>query len=178
MTICCPGDPIEAREIIERSFDYEGPMYIRLGKSGERKIHNDETRIEIGKAIPISQGDDAALITTGNTLELGHKISERLRQDGIGVFHLSMPTVKPIDVPAIQQLIESGMPLFTLEEHNVIGGLGSAVAEIIAESNRRVIFHRTGIQDIFVSWVGGQEYLREKCGMNELEKKIRGVLSG
>jgi transketolase len=178
MTVCCPGDPVETRGIIERSFEFDGPMYVRLGKSGERNLHVSDARIEIGKAVTMSQGGDAALITTGNTLEMGCETCARLRREGIGVLHLSMPTVKPIDEQAIQNILASGMPLFTLEEHNVIGGLGSAVAEIVAESEGSVPFHRIGVPDIFVSWVGGQEFLREKCGMNDLENRIRGVLRG
>jgi len=177
MTVCCPGDPIEVMEIMRRSFEIQGPMYIRLGKSGERRIHPEGTHIEIGKAIQVSGGKDAAIITTGNTLEMARDMIDRLRKEGIGVRLVSMPTVKPLDEDCIRDLIDEDIPIFTLEEHSIIGGLGSAVAEVIAEAGRSVRFHRAGVRDIFVSWVGGQEYLRRKCGMYDLEAKIRSVLN-
>jgi len=166
MTVCCPGDPIEAKSLIEQSFDYDGPIYFRLGKNGEPNIHPAGTTVGIGKAVQIAEGTDAALITTSNMLEQGKRWVENWAHEGIQVTLLSMPTIKPFDIAAIVQLVEQGLPIITLEEHNIIGGLGSAVAEVIAESGKGVKFKRIAIPDTYSHYVGGQEFLREKFGLN------------
>lgn len=172
MTVCCPGDPFEAKELVKQSFDYEGPMYIRLGKNGEPVIHQEGTRIEIGKATMVREGHDLALITTSNMLEQGNHLAERWAEDGISTTLISMHTVKPLDMEIIMTLIRQGKDIITLEEHNIIGGLGSAVAEIIAESGIGIRFKRIAINDEYSHYVGGQEFLREKLGLNVKDKKI------
>ena len=170
MTVLCPGDPIETRELIKRSYEQEGPMYIRLGKNGEPKIHSDETRIEIGKSIQVTKGDDLVLISTSNTLELAKQWVDEWYLDGIHVKLLSMPSIKPIDVESIEKIIHQNIPIFTLEEHNIIGGLGSAVAEIIAESGTSIMFKRIGINDTFSHYIGNHNYQREKFGLLDKPK--------
>lgn len=175
MTVCCPGDPIEAMSLIDQSFSHKGPIYFRLGKNGEPNIHPPGTRIEIGKAITVSEGDDTALITTSNMLEQAKRWVDTWAEEGKRVELVSMPTIKPFDVAAVTSLIERGMSIITLEEHNVIGGLGSAVAEVIAESSRGVRFKRIAIPDEYSHYVGGQEFLREKYGMHVTELFAEGV---
>jgi len=165
MTILCPGDPIETEELIRRSYENLGPMYIRLGKNGEPKIHPDGTRVEIGKAIRVTRGDDLILITTSNTLERGRKWVDEWTSEGIHVSLISMPTMKPFDTQAVKELINYNVPIITFEEHNIIGGLGSAVAEIIAESGKSVNFKRIGIPDEFSHFIGGHQFQREKFGL-------------
>lgn len=169
MTICCPGDPIEVREIVKQSVSYSGPMYIRLGKNGEPKIHSEDTKIDIGKAVLVTQGDDLALITTSNMLEQGKIIVEEMINKGKFVSLISMPTIKPFDKEFILELIVNKKTIYTLEEHSVIGGLGSAVAEIIAESGSSVEFRRFGIPDTYSHIVGSQNYLRSKLIMENLK---------
>lgn len=165
MTVLCPGDPIETEELIRRSHEIEGPMYVRLGKNGEPKIHPDGTRIEIGKAIHVTKGNDLALITTSNTLELGKKWVDEWKTEGIHVNLISMPTIKPFDIKTVEELINRNIPIITFEEHNIIGGLGSAVAEIIAESGKSINFRRIGINDKFSHYVGSHEFQRHKFGL-------------
>lgn len=168
MTVCCPGDPIEVREMVSQSFDYQGPIYFRLGKNGEPAIHSEGTRIEIGKAVIIKEGNDLAIITTSNMLEQAWQWVGKLSQEGKRATLVSMPTIKPFDGEAIQKIISQGMPIVTLEEHNIIGGLGSAVAEIIAESGKAVKFKRIGIPDTYSHYVGSQGFLREKYGIDNI----------
>ena len=165
MTVLCPGDPIETSELIKRSYENEGPMYIRLGKNGEPNIHSNGTRIEIGKSIQITNGKDLVLITTSNTLELAKQWVDEWKEDGISVLLISMPSMKPFDKDSVEKLIAKKIPIFTLEEHNIIGGLGSAVAEIIAESGQSINFKRIGINDTFSHHVGNHTYQREKFGL-------------
>jgi transketolase len=162
MTVCCPGDPIEVREIVRQSVSYQGPMYIRLGKNGEPKIHDESQQLIIGKAIQVTEGQDLIIITTSNMLEEGKQIVDSLKGKGKSATLISMHTIKPFDTEAVLGLINKGIPMVTLEEHNIIGGLGSAVAEVIAESGRAVRFKRIGIKDIFCHEVGSQQYLRDK----------------
>ena len=162
MTVLCPGDPIETRELIKRSFEYEGPVYIRLGKNGEPKIHPDETRIEIGKSITVLKGNDLALITTSNMLETGKKWVEEWKQDGVNVSLISMPSLKPFDSSTVKNLIDKEIPIITLEEHSVIGGLGSIISQVIATTGKPVKFQQIGINDEFSHVVGGHEFQRKK----------------
>ena len=162
MTVLCPGDPIETRELIKRSYEYEGPVYIRLGKNGEPKIHPDETRIEIGKSITVLEGNDLALITTSNMLETGKKWVEEWKQDGVNVSLISMPSLKPFDSSTVKNLIDNEIPIITLEEHSVIGGLGSIISQVIATTGKPVKFQQIGINDKFSHVVGGHEFQRKK----------------
>ena len=162
MTVCCPGDPVEVREVVSRSYDYPGPMYIRLGKTGEPQIHPENLHIEIGKAVEVTKGDDLAIITTSNMLEQGKKWVDEWSCKGLNATLLSMPTVKPLDVEVVVNLIKKQIPIITLEEHNIVGGLGSAVAEVIAESGRSVMFKRIAIPDVYSHSVGGQKFLRNE----------------
>lgn len=172
MTICCPGDPIEVRELINQSFDHKGPIYFRLGKSGEKNIHPPNTKIIMGKAAIVTEGKDIAIITTSNMLEDGKCLTDSLTNKSISAKLISMPTIKPLDVPVIQKLITDKIPIITLEEHNIIGGLGSAIAEVISESGQGIKFKRYGIPDIYTHSIGCQKYLRHECGFDNIEKDI------
>lgn len=165
MIVCCPGDPIEVRELVKQSFSHQGPMYIRLGKNGEPNIHLNDKQILIGQSITLRKGNRAALITTSNTLELANRWVDEWQLEGKNVMLISMPTVKPLDVQRVIELIDMQIPIITLEEHTIIGGLGTAVAEVIAESGKAVSFKRIGISDEFTHFVGDQYYLREKLGI-------------
>lgn len=162
MTVCCPGDPVETKGLIENSFDYEGPIYFRLGKKGEPNINSEETKAKIGKAIKLTEGRDVAIITTSNMLEEGRKWVEELVAKGIEPTLISMHTIKPLDIDPILELINGGVHIITLEEHNIIGGLGSSVAEIIAESGKSVKFNRLAIPDTYSHCIGSHESLRQK----------------
>ncbi|PUA39895.1 1-deoxy-D-xylulose-5-phosphate synthase [Paenibacillus elgii] len=165
MTVCCPGDPVEVRNIVEQSFEHQGPMYIRLAKNGEPIIHPEDRKIAIGQAVKVIDGQDLAILTTSNTLELAVKWVEMLRQQGRQCMLVSFPTIKPLDQEMLKSVISLNIPVFTLEEHSVIGGLGSAVSEFIAESGKAVKFKRIALPDKFSHYVGSQQYIREKLGM-------------
>ena len=167
MTVLCPGDPIETRELVKRSYEKNGPVYIRLGKNGEANIHDANTRIEIGKSIEITQGTDFALITTSNTLELGKQWTDEWKNENLSVSLISMPSIKPFDNSKINELLSKQIPIMTLEEHNLIGGLGSAVAEIVATSGKSIPFKRIGINDVFSHSVGSHNYQRKMINFNE-----------
>ena len=170
MTVLCPGDPVEARELIKQSCEHTGPVYIRLGKNGEPKIHPEDKKILLGKAIKISDGDDLILITTSTMLETGKRWVKEWKDEGISASLVSMPTMKPFDTESVKKFIHREIPIISLEEHNIIGGLGSAIAEVIADTGIGVKFLRLGINDMFSHFVGGHNYQKEKSNLIEKPK--------
>ena len=170
MTVLCPGDPVEAKELIKQSCEYVGPVYIRLGKNGEPKIHPDDKKIPLGKSIEISEGDDLILITTSTMLETGKRWADEWKDEGISVSLVSMPTMKPFDTDSVKEFILRKIPIISLEEHNIIGGLGSAIAEVIADTGIGVKFLRLGINDQFSHFVGDHSYQKQKSNLIEKPK--------
>lgn len=162
MVVVAPGDPMEAALAVRAAVSLDGPCYIRLGKAGEPEIHQKTPDFQIGKAIKVREGVDATLITTGGMLYNAVQAAETLQRQGVQVRVLSMHTIKPIDTAAIIAAARETGNIITVEEHSIIGGLGSAVAEILAESgNLLVKFERLGVKDTFCSHVGNQEYLQK-----------------
>jgi len=162
MVICAPGDCVELKGILEESYEHNGPMYIRLGKGGEGNIHNPDTLIKLGKGVPVTEGEDLILITTSTMLEQGTRLVKELAGRGIRAALYSFHTLKPLDVELLNSLIKRKIPIITIEEHNIIGGLGSAVAEVIAESGYGIPFKRIGVPDIYTHSIGSQDYLRRQ----------------
>lgn len=161
MSVLCPGDPVEAGLCTKFSHQIPGPVYLRLGKGNDPTIHKSIPEAAFGNGIQLKFGDRATIITTGNLLGNGMAASEMLEKDGKPCSLISMPSVKPIDKELILSLAGKGSPIFTLEEHSIIGGLGGAVSEILAESGLSVPFTRIGMPDRFCKEVGSQEYLRK-----------------
>src|SRR3989344_1848258 len=159
MVVVCPGDPVEAGLVVRESMHYKGPVYIRLGRGGEPVIHKTRPDFEIGKAITLVDGSDVTLIATGNMLE-NAVLAAGLLAEKISVRVISMHTVKPIDKESVLKSADETKVIFTIEEHSLIGGLGSAVSEILAEHNKEIIFKRIALPDSFIKIAGSQKYLR------------------
>lgn len=167
MCIICPGSPIESRYAIKASLEYEGPMYIRLSKSDPPVREDTNIDFQIGKGIILKRGGDLNILATGNMLENAKVIVERLKKEDINASLISIHTIKPLDTKLIEELAYSGKPMFTLEEHSIIGGLGSAVSEVIAELDCKVPFKRIGLPDKYSHLAGSQKYLRKKFGIDD-----------
>jgi transketolase len=133
MTVLAPGDPIETRLLTKAAIERPGPCYLRLGKAGEPIVHTSEPDITIGKAIVLREGDAGTLISTGGALAMTVKAADELAARGIFVSVLSMPSLAPLDKDAILHAAKRTGRIVTIENHG-IGGLGSAVAEILATS--------------------------------------------
>lgn len=167
MTVVAPGDPGEVREATRAIVAHEGPCYLRLGRAGEPTIHSSLPDFQLGKAIRVRDGDALTLVSTGALLQTAVKVADLLAAKGVQVRVLSMHTIKPLDQEAVLAAARETRAVVTLEEHSVIGGLGGAVAECLAESGElRVPFKRIGIPSTFSSDIGSQEYLRAKCGLS------------
>jgi transketolase len=168
MTIVAPADADEMRRLMPQTVDYPGPIYIRLAKGFDPVVTTDSVPFEIGKVVPMRAGDDALILTTGITLRHGLKAAMTLAGKGFEAAVLHVPTIKPLDVSAILDAAARVPIIVTVEEHTVIGGLGSAVAEIVAEAGfdpaRR--FKRIGIPDVFPDEYGSQDSLLDRYSIN------------
>jgi transketolase len=176
MCVICPGDPIETKHAVEASLKLDGPAYIRIGKDNPL-VHKKDIDFHIGKGIVLKKGTDLNILTTGNMLETSNLVSAKLEEDNIDAGVISIHTVKPLDIDLIKDLANSGKPIFTVEEHSIIGGLGSAVSEVLAENNYNVPFKRIGLPDEFSHIIGKQNYQRIKFGIdvNGIYNKIRNM---
>lgn len=163
MTVCCPGDNNEAEQIIRETVMNNKPMYIRIGRHN-RGIFDNNT-IEIGKASIIEKGEDIAIISTSNMLPDAYDYCQKLKSEGRKPYLISMHTIKPLDKECLLSIINKGVEIHTLEEHSIIGGLGSSVAEVIAESGKGIKFKRIGIPDEFSHYIGSQKYIKKQFGL-------------
>jgi transketolase len=160
MTILAAADANEMRRMMPHTVDHPGPVYIRLAKGGDPIVTRDEP-FAIGRIFPMREGSDALVVTTGVLLKRALDAAETLHAKGIEAAVLHVPTVKPLDEPVIREYAARVPVIVTAEEHTIIGGLGSAVAEILAEANfsspKR--FKRLGIPDVFPDQYGSQDTL-------------------
>lgn len=167
MLVVAPGDPVETRLVVRALIEHEGPAYLRLGRANEPVVYPADPVFQLGKAITVRKGNNIALISTGGMLHETMNAAEALAQLGIEARVISMHTVKPLDIEAILAASRETAAIFTVEEHSVIGGLGSAVAETLMESGQRPChFKRIGLGDVFSSIVGDQDYLRSQYGLD------------
>ena len=166
MSVVAPGDPEEAAAATEAVASHDGPCYLRLGRAGERKVHHRPIHFQLGKAIQVREGSDITLISTGGMLQTSVETAAALSQRGLQARVLSMHTLKPLDVSAVLTAARETSAIFTLEEHSIVGGLGSAVAETLAESaEHEVAFKRFALPSAFACKSGTQEYLRAQFGL-------------
>ena len=163
MKVVVPCDPLEARKATIAVSKENGPCYLRLSRPSQENVTNDNTEFVIGKANVLKEGKDVSLVACGLMVEVAMKASELLKQDNIDCEVINMHTIKPIDKEVINKINKEKKLIVTIEEHSVIGGLGSAVAEIIAGSNGAK-FKMIGIEDKF-GQSGTQKELFEYYGL-------------
>jgi len=175
MTIFCPGDPVEVQATTKAMLQLKGPAYLRLGKAGEPVIHPTGIHFQIGKGIIIEKGNDLTIIATSTMVYRALEVAKQLQSKNITVRLVSMPTIKPFDEELIRQCVKETKKIFTLEEHSIIGGLGSAVSEVIAEYGKPVVFKRIGVPDRFTKVIGKQDYMRAANGL-EVHQIVKNIL--
>ncbi len=179
VAVFCPGDLMEAEAVTKAIIAYQGTCYLRLGRGGEKQIHEKISDFSIGRAITIKKPNREsngriAIFSTGAILDEVCLAVEVLQKEALSVEQYSFPTVKPIDKELIKECTKRCTHIFTIEEHSIIGGLGGAVAEVMAESGGMAKLVRIGIPDVYCSKVGSQRYLREQYGLdkNKIISKI------
>lgn len=168
LCIVVPADAEEMKRVMEASLNYQGPMYIRFAKGGETVVSNPELPFEIGKGYVYRPGKDAIIISTGITLQLALEAHQELSKEGISAKVLHLPTLKPLDIETIKSSIGPVKAVVTVEEGVIAGGLGSMIAEIIAETEfstpKRL--KRIGIADEFPEHYGSQDALLKHYGIS------------
>ena len=164
LVILSPASPMEVKKATIAAYEYEGPIYLRLGTNKEPEIYDKNYLFEIGKGVTVKEGKDVTLIGTGSILKDVLDVAEKLQSGGIKARVINIHTIKPIDREIILQAVEETGKIVTIEDHNIIGGLGSAVAEVIAESGKGVAFKRIGLQG-FSNGYGTYAQVKETNGV-------------
>lgn len=175
-SVCQPCDEIETIELIKYSVTHKGPMYIRLTRQNLDNIFDDNYKYEFGKGVQLTEGNDAVIFATGSLVSEALKASKILNQKGINLRVINIHTIKPIDKEIIIKSAKECGLIFTAEDHNIIGGLGSAVAEVLSENYPTKII-RIGLPDVFGE-SGTPEALYKKYGFDaeSLAVKIESTL--
>lgn len=143
----CPADDVEAAQVLRWSAEYDGPVYVRLVRDATQRLFDESYRFEVGKAVVVREGRDVTIVSTGTQTPRVVDAADLLAERGIDAHVLHVPTLKPLDVPAIVAAAEKTGYVVTVEEHTVIGGLGGAIAETLSE-HRPTIVKRLGMQDV------------------------------
>lgn len=181
VVVMAPGDLVEAEECTRALAKYKGTAYLRLGRGGEKRIHDKIDNFCIGKAIKVKDGKRVAIFSTGAIFEEIQGAYDILAEQGIEPAVYTFPTVKPIDREVIEECSREFELVVTCEEHNVIGGFGGAVAEIMAEMrDKKAHLLRIGMNDMYAVRVGNQKYLRDQYGMSaeKIAARIEAELNG
>lgn len=148
MTVVMPADYISAKALVKAAAAWDGPVYLRFTRDAIPVLYDEEENFEIGKAKQLRDGTDVSLIANGDTVRLALEAADNLQKKGISARVLDMHTVKPLDEEAVLDCIRHTKAIVTVEDHNIYNGLGSAVAELLAE-NGKALMRRIGIQDQF-----------------------------
>lgn len=163
MTVLSPADAVETEKMMDAALAINGPVYIRLGRSDVPVLFDENYVFEVGKAGLLKSGEDVTIIATGMMVGPAMEAAERLKVDGISAQVLNMGSIKPIDVDAISDAAIKTGAIVTAEEHSIIGGLGSAVAEVLGDV-APVPLERVGVKDLF-GQSGKVAPLMEKYGL-------------
>lgn len=169
LVVCSPCDPTEAQMVTSMSAHYEGPMYLRLGKAGEKMVYAESKQMQIGDLNCYRQGQSGRLLLTSGSI--ADYAVNHYRETGEDVAIYTVPFVKPINKDQLCKLAIQYPEITVLEEHQRSGGLGSAIVEVLSDAYNEGILpsypkvKRLAIPDVFYSVVGNQQYLREKAGL-------------
>ena len=162
-TVLVPADGVEAEKMIFAAAEYNGPMYVRLGRSAVPTLFDENYNFEIGKGVVLREGDDATIIACGMMVNEALIAADMLKEENINVRVINMSTIKPIDTELIIKAAKETKAIVTAEEHSIIGGLGSAVSEVVSE-NHPVKVKKVGLNDCFGE-SGTPGELLEKYGL-------------
>lgn len=180
MTVVAPADSIETAKFVTASVDYPGPLYCRIGRGLEPLAYPDDNYdFQIGKSVLMREGKDITVIACGVAVLSACEAADELKEEGISVRVINMHTIKPIDKEAILSAASETKAIICAEEHNIIGGLGGAVAEVLAEAGAGVKLKRLGIPDVF-SVIGYPEdlYQRYEIDTDGIIKAVKEMLKG
>lgn len=179
LLILSPASPKEVYQATYAAYHYQGPVYLRLGTNKEPEIYSGDTTFEIGKIKQMTDGGDVTLIGTGSIMKDILDVARELGEEGIRARVLNVHTIKPLDRDTIMKAIDETGHIVTIEDHNVIGGIGTAVAEVIAEHGKAVSFKRLGLED-FSHGYGTYAELKENNGIGheQIKGAVKELLEG
>lgn len=177
MKVLVPADGIEAERMIFAAAEFDGPVYVRLGRSAVPTIFGEDYNFEIGKGVVLREGNDATIIACGMMVNEALIAADMLKEENINARVINMSTIKPIDTELIIKAAKETKAIVTAEEHSIIGGLGSAVSEVVSE-NYPVIVKKVGINDSFGE-SGTPKELLEKYGLTakNIVEKVKEALN-
>ena len=164
MTVICPCDDIETKAAVKAAYEMDGPVYLRLGRLAAPVINKEDYKFEIGKGVTLKDGNDLTIIANGILVSEALQAAEMLAKDGINARVINIHTIKPLDKDLVIKAAKETGKIVTVEEHSVIGGLGSAVADVVSEENLAPV-HKIGVQDVFGESALAEELL-EKHGLD------------
>jgi transketolase len=164
MTVIVPADATEAGKWVPVLAEYDGPVYLRLSRAETIPVHDDDSKPEIGKGITLREGGDVTLIATGSMVGRSLRAAHKLVEEGIEARVLEIHTIKPIDIDLILKAAEETGAIVTAEEHSVIGGLGGAVAEVLARG-RPTPVELVGVADVFARTGPDPDSLMDAYGL-------------
>ena len=165
MVVICPSDDVEAKAAVKAAYAYKGPVYLRFGRVAVPVINDHaDYKFEIGKGITLKDGDDLTIIANGLMVPASLQAAEMLKMDGINARVINMHTIKPLDEELVIKAAKETGKIVTVEEHSIIGGLGSAVSDVVCEKNLAPV-HKIGVKDVFGESAPAEELL-EKHGLD------------
>ena len=164
MVVMVPADANEAKKMVPLVAEYDGPVYLRISRAETPLVFNDDHKVKIGKGIIVREGKDVTLIGNGVMVFRCLEAAKLLAEEGIGARVINMHTIKPLDISLVKQAADDTEAIITAEEHSIIGGLGSAVAEVLGKYHP-VPLERVGIADSFVETALDPESLLDHYGM-------------
>ena len=177
LTILSPASPIEVMKATRAAYEFDGPVYLRLGTNKEPEVYCNDYEYEIGKGIELKPGRDITVIGTGSILKDVLDVANEMSNKGISVRVINIHTIKPLDKEMIIKAIEETGKIITIEDHNLIGGLGTAVAEVIADYGKGIKYKRIGLSG-FSQGYGKYDEVKEMNGIGKstLNQVVLGMM--
>jgi transketolase len=180
MTVLAPADPMEVRACLRAALTHPHPSYMRIGKKGEKPVHNSPPALTIGRSLVLREGGNACILAAGVLLAAALEAAEILAGRGTAVEVVSCPTIKPLDVELLRRVFSTFGLVATVEEHSVLGGFGGSVAEWLSDQKQPAArLLRFGTPDEFLHETCEQEHAHEKFGLTSqaMARRIEAALA-
>lgn len=179
LVILSPASPKEVEKCMEYAYNHKGPVYIRIGMGNEKEIYEEDFEFEVGKNNVIKEGKDITIFSTGSIISEVLEAREKLVENNINAKVVNISTIKPIDETSIIEEIKKQKNIYSVEEHNIIGGLGDSIAAVVATNNLNCKLTKIGLKDCFAKGYGTYSQIKEMNGLdansiyNEIMKNIK-----
>ena len=179
LVILSPASPKEVEKCMEYAYNHKGPVYIRIGMGNEKEIYEEDFEFEVGKNNVIMEGKDITIFSTGTKISEVMEATEKLVEKNINRKLVNISTIKPIDETSIIEEVKKQKNIYSVEEHNIIGGLGDSIAAVVATNNLNCKLTKIGLKDCFAKGYGTYSQIKEMNGLdansiyNEIMKNIK-----